>query len=62
MTTPREKIQKALDALSAAIEGEGYRIEDFDLEAMPEEAVELYRYPPEEYDQVICAVPARTED
>ena len=56
-----EAIEAAVEQLTQLISQEGYEITDHDVEEMPEDAIELYRYPPEEYDQVVCATPRREE-
>ena len=55
--SPKERIEAALQGLNEAISESGYETEDLPEEDLPKGAVELYRYPPDTLDYVICAVP-----
>ena len=55
--TPAEKIEKAMENLTNTITQNGYVIDDLPTGDLPDNAVELYRYPPDTYDFAICAIP-----
>ena len=55
--TPHQKIEKALENLSATISQNGYTIMDVPTEDIADDQIELYRYPPDLYDMTIVAAP-----
>ena len=62
MTTPSSEeraqaIQQAMTQLTATIKQNGSVISDHLVDEIPEDAIKLYRYPPDEYEYAICATP-----
>ena len=55
----KEEISNAMDRLIKTMNDNGYQVEDMAVDEMTDDHVELFRYPPDTYDQVICAVPAQ---
>ena len=52
-----QAIQQAMMQLTATINQNGFAISDHLVDEIPEDAIELYRYPPDEYAYAICATP-----
>ena len=52
-----QAIRQAMAQLTTTINQNGFALSDHPVDEIPEDAIELYRYPPDNYDFAVCATP-----